>query len=122
MRWKILWEEFSPEIVYIKGNDNTVADALSRLPKKGSTREEPLGQSDEESDNQEDTPGYSESHYHAQMCFAMQEFTEHNHSEDSYVQDDIEEDDEPFPLDLENIKQEQKQDKDLQLRVATNKK
>ena len=31
MRWRVLLEEFNPEIVYIKGVDNTVADAISRL-------------------------------------------------------------------------------------------
>jgi len=30
-RWRLLLEEYGPEIVYIKGPDNTVADALSRL-------------------------------------------------------------------------------------------
>ena len=30
-RWRLLLEEFGPEIIYIKGVDNTVADALSRL-------------------------------------------------------------------------------------------
>ena len=34
-RWRWLLEEFGPEIIHIKGEDNTVADALSRLPKKG---------------------------------------------------------------------------------------
>jgi len=36
-RWRVLLEEYNPEIVYIKGIANTVADALSRLeycPKK----------------------------------------------------------------------------------------
>ena len=35
MRWRLLLEEFGPKIVYIKGPKNVVADALSRLPKKG---------------------------------------------------------------------------------------
>ena len=35
MRWRILSEEFGPEIVYIKGDDNTIADALSRLDIRG---------------------------------------------------------------------------------------
>ena len=40
-RWRLLLEEYGPEILYIKGEHNTVADALSRLdmitsPKKGS--------------------------------------------------------------------------------------
>ena len=30
-RWRLILEEYGPEIVYIKGVDNTVADALSRL-------------------------------------------------------------------------------------------
>ena len=37
MRWRILIEEFGPKIVYIKGDDNTVADAMSRLEETGET-------------------------------------------------------------------------------------
>ena len=35
LRWRILLEEFGPQIEYIKGDDNSVADALSRLNRKG---------------------------------------------------------------------------------------
>ena len=31
MQWKMVLEEYNPELVYIKGPDNIVADALSRL-------------------------------------------------------------------------------------------
>ena len=31
MRWKLILEEFSPELIYIKGSKNIVADALCRL-------------------------------------------------------------------------------------------
>ena len=31
MRWRLVLEEYSPELIYIKGEDNTVADALSHL-------------------------------------------------------------------------------------------
>ena len=31
MRWRMVLEEYGPELVYIKGHDNVVADALSRL-------------------------------------------------------------------------------------------
>ena len=31
MRWRITLEEFGPELKYIKGENNVVADALSRL-------------------------------------------------------------------------------------------
>ena len=30
-RWRLLLEDYGPEIVYIKGIHNTVADAISRL-------------------------------------------------------------------------------------------
>jgi hypothetical protein len=41
-QWRILLEEYTPEIIYIKGKHNTVADAISRLdydPKVNSTNE-----------------------------------------------------------------------------------
>ena len=41
-RWRILLEEYAPEIIYIKGIQNTVTDAISRLeydPKLNSTNE-----------------------------------------------------------------------------------
>ena len=31
IRWRMIVEEYGPTIKYIKGTDNTVADALSRL-------------------------------------------------------------------------------------------
>jgi len=42
-RWRLILEEYGPEIVYIKGIDNTVADAISRLdftPTPTNTKEE----------------------------------------------------------------------------------
>ena len=30
-RWRLILEEYGPQIVYIKGVDNIVADAISRL-------------------------------------------------------------------------------------------
>jgi hypothetical protein len=41
-RWRLILEEYGPEIVYIKGIDNTVADAISRLdftPKSAPNKE-----------------------------------------------------------------------------------
>ena len=35
MRWRLLLEEYGPDIVYIKGTDNIIADVLSRIPIKG---------------------------------------------------------------------------------------
>ena len=30
-RWRLIIEEYGPEIIHIKGKNNTVADAISRL-------------------------------------------------------------------------------------------
>ena len=30
-RWRLIIEKYGPKIIYIKGKDNTVADAISRL-------------------------------------------------------------------------------------------
>ena len=34
MRWRLILEEFGPELKYIKGENNVVADALSCLEKR----------------------------------------------------------------------------------------
>ena len=39
-RWRLLLEEFAPEIVYIKGIHNNVADAISRLDYTPTTKRE----------------------------------------------------------------------------------
>jgi hypothetical protein len=31
MRWRLILEEYAPELIYLKGEHNIVADALSRL-------------------------------------------------------------------------------------------
>lgn len=36
LRWRLEIEEYGPELIYVKGKDNVVADALSRLPLKQS--------------------------------------------------------------------------------------
>ena len=37
MRWRLILEEYGPELIYIKGTNNIVADALTRLPISTST-------------------------------------------------------------------------------------
>ena len=36
--WRILLKEYGPQMEYIKGDDNSVADALSRLDRKGTEK------------------------------------------------------------------------------------
>ena len=37
MRWRLILEEYGPELIYTKGSTNIVADALSRLETKPTT-------------------------------------------------------------------------------------
>ena len=39
MRWRLILEEFGPELKYIKVENNLVDDALSRLEKKSKSRD-----------------------------------------------------------------------------------
>ena len=39
MRWRLILEEFGPELKYIKGENNIVANDLSRLEKKSKSRD-----------------------------------------------------------------------------------
>ena len=48
MRWRLLLEEFGPEIKYVKGSKNLVADACSRLrTKTGNLVQDPVQNSSE---------------------------------------------------------------------------
>ena len=54
MRWRLVLEEFGPELKYIKRENNVVADALSRLEK--SPNQEILNISELYGYNDEDMP------------------------------------------------------------------
>ena len=54
MRWRLILEEFGLELKYIKGENNVVADALSRLEK--SPNQEILNISEIYGYNDEDMP------------------------------------------------------------------
>ena len=43
MRWRLYLEEYSPDIVYVKGEENEVVDILSRLPKIINNLEKEIG-------------------------------------------------------------------------------
>ena len=47
MRWRLIVEEFNSELIYIKGQNNIIADALSRLDIKplDSTQDTPTAES-----------------------------------------------------------------------------
>ena len=57
MRWRLILEEFGPDIIHIKGEDNIVADAISRLPTATKNQRESstvtLGSKDKKSTEEE---------------------------------------------------------------------
>ena len=54
MRWRLILEEFGPELKYIKGENNVVSDALSRI--EMSDNQEILNISELYGYNEEDLP------------------------------------------------------------------
>jgi hypothetical protein len=48
MRWRLVLEEYGPELRYIKGEHNIVADALSRLDMVPEPREQGKQMNDDE--------------------------------------------------------------------------
>ena len=109
MQWRLLLEEFGPEILYIKQIHNTVVDAISQL------------------DIVSEAPPYTNTKQ--QMRFSMRLFTSTGQSEEALKigakrgKDHIDMDrEEAFMLDLEQVSQEQNQDKELQSIVKSHQK
>jgi hypothetical protein len=103
-RWRLILEEYGPEIVYIKGIDNTVADAISRLD---FTPVPPSSQKEQQNwmtftkcwcALEKDTHEFSEQQHLTSMS---QVFA--NHSEDEEI----------FPITVKEIADEQHKDKSL---------
>ena len=118
-RWRLLLEEYSPTFVHIKGTDNIVADALSRL-ERIDNRDPPLGKGTGPGD---DTPGVF-------MAYCMSQ-AQQDHS--VYIPDPTDRVDmatcyaskrdtimEAFPLDPGLISKYQSEDKECK-RYAKNK-
>ena len=111
-RWRLLLEEYGPEIVYIKGVHNTVADAVSRLsydPRLNDTN-----------DRYNDESLENACHFKWKaVLFCLIDYearsdaneTEDNHELDtSYVLANRSEEDEIFPLTVREISDAQKAD------------
>ena len=100
-RWRLLLEEYGPEIIYIKGIDNTVADAISRLM-FSKPAQSPL----EEQQNW----------MIRTKCWCRTKQS-HKHSKDeilNYVFANRKDDDEIYPLTVDEIATAQKKDKSIQ--------
>ena len=97
MHWRLIIEEFNPELIYIKGERNLVADALSRLDIEPSTvlEEYPGGVSGPNPTTTEETLWTHEYYGH--------------------TKDDL-----PFPLRFKNIQQAQSEDRALQEKCLSN--
>ena len=81
MRWRLILEEYGPDIMHIKGEDNIVADAISRLPTANNDQREP--------------------------CTEAQDQLSKTLTEREML---ILEDDEPFPLNLSQVQRIQQKE------------
>jgi hypothetical protein len=101
MRWRNFLEEYSPTFLYIKGPDNVIADAFSRVPLKSSTEEVKQGPDKTKNNPTEKVPeSFSIEFDDPQLleCFL-------NHPPIEQMR---------FPLDYEWIRQNQFDDQQLQ--------
>ena len=87
MRWRLIIEEFSPELIYVKGQNNIIADALSRLN---------IDETSSENDSKNNTSKPS-----------LNELAKHFGLEDDDLPSDA------FPVTYSNIMRQQQQDKTL---------
>ncbi len=114
-RWRILLEEYAPEIIYIKGIHNTVADAISRLdydPQLNTTNEY------NHATHVESTKVTSKQKWMIftkfWSCFSeTQDPVEINTIEMNHVFANCSEEDEIFPLTVKEIVEAQKADTTL---------
>jgi hypothetical protein len=117
-RWRLLLEEYGPEIVYIKGTHNTVADAVSRLaydPKVNPTNERNSERSDDSLER--------ETHFQwkavAKSLVAYTESSDEQEAVDepelatSYVLANRSEGEEIFPLTVRELAEAQRADASL---------
>ena len=93
MRWRLIIEEFSPELIYVKGQNNIIADALSRLNIDETSPE------NNSKNNTENNTNISKP--------SLNELAEHFALEDDDLPSDA------FPVTYSNIMRQQQQDKKL---------
>ena len=101
-RWRLILEEYGPEIVYIKGIDNTVADAISRLqytPALNPNREEC-----------QNWMTFTKRWCHLNIS-AQKYSTQHHIESMNHVFANRSEDEEIFPITVREIAEEQQKDK-----------
>jgi len=103
MSWRLLIEEYGPELIYIPGPDNTNADALSRMPLSECFLNEKV---------------VTENEKHVAEALAELEVSESNLIETNITMEDMSEsfcveklDNDTFPLTYKTIDKFQRKDK-----------
>ena len=104
-RWRLLLEEYGPEIIYIKGIDNTVADAISRLdfnPTPTTQRKEC-----------QNWMTFTKRWCKLSKSTAQSNSTKHHIESMNYVFANRSDDEEIYPLTVKEIRAEQQKDKEI---------
>ena len=134
-RWRLLLEEYGPELIYLPGKKNVVADALSRL-ERSVENESTLDTTEALKEAQrihlgktvdEDIDSYYMQCFATHLCESRKETTKVNwddmsdeHVAECYADDMDEAVDEFFPLDYEIIQEQQRKDYALQKQLKAN--
>jgi hypothetical protein len=108
-RWRLLIEEYGPEIMYIKGVDNTVADAISRLDYNPTKNRHADDEDSNEYSSDEKWNNFITllNHYDAKSCDTPNANYKHNYSQ-AFANNLS--DDEIYPVTVAEIADSQRRD------------
>jgi hypothetical protein len=116
LRWRLGIEEFNPTFNYIPGPDNTVADALSRVP---TTSESPLLKEKSPNNSRLKSNEDAEMMFHATINSSYHSLLDEPQLMDCFLVHPMFDDEDRYPLDYRTIRDYQTQDQTLMDAVAT---
>ena len=114
LRWRLFLEEYQPQFHYIKGTDNTIADALSRLPRSAGQRVAGPSQPKSPSDS---TKASLTDDYNAATAFSI--LCDDQDMLECFLNYPAVDEQHPFALDYDTIAQAQNEDAALLQSLAS---
>jgi hypothetical protein len=113
LRWRLFLEEYQPQFHYIKGTDNTIADALSRLPRSSGQKNTDPSQNKSPNDSTNQNPSSNDEN----TSFSI--LCDDNDMLQCFLNYPAVNEEHPFALDYNTITQAQNQDAALLQSLAS---
>jgi hypothetical protein len=117
LRWRLFLEEYQPQFHYIKGTDNTIADALSRLPRSAGQGISGPNQTKLPSDSINQLPSSNDEDTFAASAFSI--LCDDDDMLQCFLNYPAVDAEHPFALDYDTIATAQNHDAAIQLSLAS---